>query len=445
MQDLILVSELEAHMAQAPTVRPSIRFVSVAALAISLAAAAGCGSSSSSGNGASSSSAPGVTASSIKIGVLIDETGAGAGPYGAGILMALQARVSWQNAHGGVYGRKIDLDIKDTGSSDSQTLAAAQTLVQQDNVFAIWAEPNFFASAERYLNSAHIPVVGVPDTASAVWATPSYTNLFPFQGPTNPQAPVPAGIGTFLKSKGVTNLGVVAFNISGSEASGEAIALSAKDAGVKVGYINTDAQLGQTSYTTDGIALKNAGVDAFYGALDPQGDVNAVVSIKDAGGKLKVVLLPAGYGDEDGILASPAKSDAQGFYFDDSMTPDTISNPGTDQEREALAKYGKFTGLNGFDTGAGYISGDVLITGLKVAGKNPTRESFMTNLRAVKDYTGNGLLPKPINFSTPASKGGLSGLNYTGCIYFLQAVGTQYKVVTPHPICDAYTSQVALP
>jgi branched-chain amino acid transport system substrate-binding protein len=425
--------------------RRSTRHLSVVALALALAlaAVAGCSSDANSG-GANSGGAPGVTSSSIKIGVLVDETGAGAGPYGSGLLMALESRIDWQNAHGGVYGRKIELDVKDTGSNDAQTLAAAQTLVQQDNVFAIWAEPNFFASAERYLNSAHIPVVGVPTTASAVWATPGYTNLFPFQGPENPEAPVPASIGSFLKSKGVTNLGVVTFNIAPSVASGSAVAASAKDAGIKVGYLNTSAQLGQTSYTTDAIALKNAKVNAFYGPLDPQSDINVVEAVKESGGNLKVVLLPSGYGDTDGILNSPAKDAAQGFYFFDSVTPDSISNPGTVQERQALAKYGKFTGLNGFNVSSGYVGGDVLVKGLEVAGSKPTRTSFITNLRAVKDYTGDGLLPRPINFSTPPSKGGLPGLSYTGCLYFLQAVAGEYKVVTPKPVCDGYTGQLAV-
>jgi branched-chain amino acid transport system substrate-binding protein len=423
-----------------PRILRRTRHPAAAVLALALAAVAGCGS----GGDTASAGAPGVTSSSIKVGVLIDETGAGAGPYGSGLLMALESRIDWQNAHGGVYGRKIELDVKDTGSSDSQTLAAAQTLVQQDNVFAIYAEPNFFASAERYLNSAHVPVVGVPTTASAVWATPAYTNLFPFQGPENPDAPVPASVGAFLKSKGVTNLGVVTFNIPASVASGSAVAESARDAGIKVGYINTSAQLGQTSYTTDAIALKNAKINAFYGPLDPQSDINVVNAVKEAGGNLKVVMLPSGYGDTDGILSSPAKDAAQGFYFFDSITPDSISNPGTDQERQALAKYGHFTGLNGFNVSSGYVGGDVLVKGLEVAGSNPTRSSFLTNLRAVKNYTGNGLLPRPVNFATPASKGGLPGLSYTGCLYFLQAVSGQYKVVTPKPVCDGYTGQLAV-
>ena len=414
--------------------------VSATASALALAVVAAC----SAGASGASGGAPGVTGSAVRIGVLIDETGAGAGAYGSGLLMALEARIDWQNAHGGVYGKKITLDVKDTGSSDSQTLSAAQTLVQQDNVFAIFAEASAFASAERYLNSAHIPVVGVPTPASAVWATPGYTNLFPFQGPENPQAPVPASVGAFLRSKGVTSLGSVTFSIPGSEASGAAVVASARDAGIKIGYFNTNAQLGQASYTTYAIGLKDAGVNGFYVPLDPQGDINAVAAVRNAGGKLKVILLPTGYGDTDGILTSPAaRSAAQGFYFDDPMTPDTIANPGTDTERAALARYGKFTGLNGFNVGAGYVSGDVLVTGLELAGKSPTRESFMTRLRADQDYTGNGLLPRPVSFSTPVSKGGLPGLSPSGCLYFLQAAGGQYKVVTPKPICDGYTGQLA--
>jgi hypothetical protein len=163
--------------------------------------------------------------------------------------------------------------------------------------------------------------------------------------------------------------------------------------------------LGSVTFSIPG--SQAAGVNGFYVPLDPQGDINAVSAVREAGGKLKVILLPTGYGDTDGILTSPAATSA------------------------------------GFNVGAGYVSGDVLVTGLELAGKSPAQESFMTRLRADKNYTGNGLLPRPVSFSTPVSKGGLPGLSSSGCLYFLQAVGGQYKVVTPKPVCDGYTGQLA--
>ena len=67
----------------------------------------------------------------------------------------------------------------------------------------------------------------------------------------------------------------------------------------------------------------------------------------------------------------------------------------------------------------------------------------MTWLRADKDYTGNGLLARPVSSATPVSKGGLSGHGHSGCPRFLQAAGDQHKLVAPKLICDGYTPQCA--
>jgi branched-chain amino acid transport system substrate-binding protein len=41
----------------------------------------------------------------------------------------------------------------------------------------------------------------------------------------------------------------------------------------------------------------------------------------------------------------------------------------------------------------GWVSADLFIRGLEAAGNCPTRESFITGLRAVKDYDGAGITP----------------------------------------------------
>ena len=40
-----------------------------------------------------------------------------------------------------------------------------------------------------------------------------------------------------------------------------------------------------------------------------------------------------------------------------------------------------------------------MITGLKKAGKCPTRQSFIDNLRKVTNFTANGMLPVPTSFA----------------------------------------------
>src|SRR5947209_18260469 len=120
--------------------------VVVLALALTVAA---CGSSSNSSSGASSasgssgsgssgggggSSAPGVTATSITFGTHQPLTGPAAPGYSE-IAAASQAFFDYVNAHGGVFGRKINLVIKDDAYNPTNTVNVVHQLVLQSNVF----------------------------------------------------------------------------------------------------------------------------------------------------------------------------------------------------------------------------------------------------------------------------------------------------------------------
>jgi ABC-type branched-subunit amino acid transport system substrate-binding protein len=101
--------------------------------AIAAAALAACGSSSSSG----SSSAPGVTKTSITFGTHQPLTGPAAPGYSE-IAPASQAFFDYVNAHGGVFGRKIHLTIKDDGYNPTNTVNVVHQLVLNSNVFGIF-------------------------------------------------------------------------------------------------------------------------------------------------------------------------------------------------------------------------------------------------------------------------------------------------------------------
>ena len=79
----------------------------------------------------------GVTDTSIKIGTLLPISNTTAALWGVPEAAAMKAWFSYVNDNGGIYGRKIDLDIGDsqyTGPVGSET---ARKLVEQDQVFAL--------------------------------------------------------------------------------------------------------------------------------------------------------------------------------------------------------------------------------------------------------------------------------------------------------------------
>ncbi len=128
--------------------------LAVAAIGLALVVTA-CGSSSSGGGG---TSAPGVTANSITFGTHQPLTGPAAPGYSE-IAPASQAFFNYVNAHGGVFGRKIHLVIKNDQYDPTQTVNVVHQLVLQNNVFGIFeglGTPTH-TKVVGFLNSSKIP------------------------------------------------------------------------------------------------------------------------------------------------------------------------------------------------------------------------------------------------------------------------------------------------
>src|SRR5437763_73217 len=129
-----------------------------AAFAAASAGVTACGSSS----GGGSSSAPGVTATSITFGTHQPLTGPAAPGYSE-IAPAAQAFFNYVNAHGGVYGRKIHLVIKDDAYNPTNTVNVTHQLVLQSKVFAIYeglGTPTH-TKVVSFLNATKVPDIFV--------------------------------------------------------------------------------------------------------------------------------------------------------------------------------------------------------------------------------------------------------------------------------------------
>ena len=106
------------------------------------------------------------------------------------------------------------------------------------------------------------------------------------------------------------------------------------------------------------------------------------------------------------MIGSPSWSAVQGGYFDTTFRPFDIPNSGTKQMQSALEKYEHFKSSD-FPTFSQYeswLGADLMIKGLELAGKNPTRSAVISDLRHLKSYNGNGLLPETINYTNDFGK-----------------------------------------
>jgi branched-chain amino acid transport system substrate-binding protein len=151
-----------------------------AVLALCLVALAACG-------GSSAQAEPGVTGTSIKLGVTIAKSGPAAA-YGT-IADAASAYFKYVNDQGGVNGRKIDYKIVDDGYNPAQTVPLTKQLVESDQVFAMFGglgtQPQ--TAVRDYLNSKKVPQLFVATGATtfmADFSSHSYTIGWqpPYQG-----------------------------------------------------------------------------------------------------------------------------------------------------------------------------------------------------------------------------------------------------------------------
>jgi branched-chain amino acid transport system substrate-binding protein len=367
--------------------------------------------------------------SPITIAYITDLTGPGA-PENVSSPAGFEARLDLQNAEGGIDGHKLVPLVIDDQTSPSEIDTAVQEA--DSKAFGIVSQSPLFFLAAKYPNQAGVPVTGTYDDGPE-WGTPPYqSNMFASdEGSVNPKYPVNTEIGDFLKAHGGTVIGSYGYGISPSSARATiATADSFKDAGGKVGVVNTSIPFGSVAFTSIALAAKQAGINAMVPAMDANSNYALAEALKQAGVKLKATLYATGY--EPDVINSPAWSTLQGAYFFSPFRPWDLPNAGTQQMQAAMEKYAHFT-KSQFPTFGQYeawAGADLMIKGLELAGPNPTQSAVDKDLRNLKSYNANGLLPQTIDYAT------IFGHDLPKqCAWVMEAKGSGFTPVSSSPVC----------
>jgi branched-chain amino acid transport system substrate-binding protein len=405
-----------------------------AAVAAVVVLAAGCGSSKSSAGGPASTGAPasaGGTASTggggsttYTVGLLTDLTGLGASSSKSSV-QGVQAGI----AEAAKEGYHIKMVVADTATSPAQVLSGAQKLVDQDHVSAVIAISGLTFAAAHFLTSRGVVVLGAAQDGPE-WMTSM--NMFSVYGPLD-LTKVATTFGKFLKMVGGTNLGVIGYGISPSSAeSAKGNGVSAQAAGIKLGYVNANFPFGGTNVGPVVLAMKAAGVDSVTGGVVPATVFALNTALRQQGVKVKVVLMPTGYGADLAEGGPAAATDAQGLYFQLAFQPVEMQTAATKQFQSALSSVG-VTGDPGQSMYLGYATIDMFLRGLKVTGPNPTPAALISALSGIKDFDAWGLLG-----SHTLDLGQRTGIvNGPGnCDYFTKYVGSTFQLVPgADPLC----------
>lgn len=361
---------------------------------------------------------PGVTANSVKVGVMMPRTGPLA-PFYIGFDSGVQLRIDQENAKGGVNGRKIITAPYDDQSNGQIQPSVGTKAIDSDGNFGIviasGAETMFPA-----MKAAGVPIVGPANTAPFG----SDRNAF---GASGAPAFTVSSTATAdkLKELGATKIAVINGVSASSNGNGNAAWASLPLAGLQQTLRIADAPPTSFDATSIALRLKQAGVDGIYFTSVTETGISVLQALKNQNIQMKAVTLP---GASDPVVVKQLGSLLDGVISATTTTPLTIKKPAI----RTFVNSMNAKGVNpyAFFPAAGYVSGDLLVKGLKAAGKCPSRTSFIENTRKIKSFNGAGLLPAPISFTPGLTPNG----DPAKCSWFV-TVKNGAPVADPAPTC----------
>jgi branched-chain amino acid transport system substrate-binding protein len=403
-----------------------------AAVVAAIGAATACSSSSTTGATGSSTSNAGAAASkTITLGILTPLTGPVASSFGQATIQGAQARIDLANAdHELPGGETVKLVSVDEGSSPQTSLAGTQQLVQNDHVFSVLAAGAFFYGAYRWAAQQNVPVVG-DGIDGPEWNSSQYPNMFAAFGSTDDSYPSYTGMPAFFKSQGGSSYCGVGYNAPSTVGNGEAMVGSMKAAQIPVPYTNFGIAPGNANFTSIALSIKQSGCNILGSQMTLGDTLTLITALKNANVPLKATFIQGGYGQD--LLDQPSSlSSAQGVDMAAGYQPSSLNTTATQSLMAALKTYAGWTKpypAAGMEWG--WFTADTAIEGLKVAGANPTQQSFISNLRKVTSFDHGGLTC-PVNYAVF----GDTNQQFPGnCTWMVKVEGSQFVSLTgPSPI-----------
>jgi ABC-type branched-subunit amino acid transport system substrate-binding protein len=364
--------------------------------------------------GAAASSAPGVTSNSITVGTISTQTGTLASNFSS-LIYGEKAYYQYINAQGGVNGRKIDYKYAlDDGGNPTTFNQLANTLINQDHVFAVTGVATAFFSPNIFVESG-VPTYGYNVTGN--W-TPA-PNLFAAGGSVQyypAGAPEDAYVARQTHS---TSIAVVAYNVAASADACQSAETSLQAAGYHVSYTDLKVPYPGSTVATDVQRMKQAGSDFVLSCMDVQGNISMARAIKQYGVHMTQLWLN---GNDQSTL-NENQSLMQGIYFSLAHVPFAAPQseyPGLKLYETEMKKYEP----NYVDDELaiqGWESAALFVQGVRMAGSNLTQANVVKEDNSLTAFTAGGLT-SPTNWKDA----GHSGHKPPYCTAYIKVSGDKY-------------------
>jgi branched-chain amino acid transport system substrate-binding protein len=362
----------------------------LAALVTFLVVLAGCGGS----NSPTVATDVGVTSSSILLGTTIAQSGPAAS-YGT-IAYAEAAYFNYVNTQGGINGRAITFKILDDGYNPANTVPLTRQLVEQDQVFAMFAGLGTQAQTAvlPYLNGKKVPQLFIA-TGATTFSKDYSQNTWTLGWQPAYQAESRIYAADILKNHPTAKIGVLYQNddygadyLKGLT---DGLGSNASLIIAKQSYDTTAADA-----TSQLAQLHASGADTLFLFSLPTMSIKALATLPHLGWAPHIYLNGVSNADNFMAIATSLGAKTEGVtsvgYLKDPTDPQWTSDPGMQLYQTIIAKCPSChpnDALNIYGVAVAYTMVDVL----KQAGSNMTRANVMAIAANQLNETNPFLLP----------------------------------------------------
>lgn len=357
----------------------------VSAMLVGVAVLAGaCGGSSPPAKVGQSATVdqPGVSGGVIRVGAVASVTNPIGGRYSS-LVDGVNAYFRMVDQAGGVDGYRLEV----VSQRDDQTLqnqSQVLALLQQDNVFAVMIATLGFTGADLLVQRG-IPTFGW--NVNTEWQ--KGPNLFGDKGSYfnygRPLALVP----WLSRELQTSRVAILSYNVPQSATCANGVRSSFDVFGAaKVVFFDTSLPFGVTDLSSDVAAMKKQGVQLVLPCIDQNGSVALAREMRKQGLRAPLYL-PNAYDQE---FVSQFRDLLDDSYVMVQFTPFEVSNrpAGLQEFMTWMNKTGKHIDEVSL---AGWVSADMLVTGLRASGPKFTRQTVIDALNRLTDYDAGGILP----------------------------------------------------
>jgi ABC-type branched-subunit amino acid transport system substrate-binding protein len=337
---------------------------------------------------------PGVSATTIKLGSLVDLTAVFA-PLSKSVVQGTQLFWKQQNGRGGVCGRHVEVVVKDHGY-DPQKAVSAYREISGDVLGMQTVLGSPVVSALRPAIAQDNMYVGVAGWPASVLSD-QHMQLF---GTTYDVEAI-AGLDFLMRTKGITSgdkVGHIYFEGDFGENALKGSQYLAAQKGLTI--VGQKIHPPDTDLSAQVSALRAAGVKAILVSAGPAQTASAAGVAKSIG--LNVPIVADGPGFTPQLLSSPAgPALKENLYVVSSLAPPSLDTPAAKQLQEAFAKEYPSDMPTQVGSVFGYAQAQVTNEVLQkaCANKDLTRQGVLTAMTQISGLDTGGLIAGSLDYT----------------------------------------------